>query len=58
VTLVGSLGVTGLVAGVIGTGFPIGVTGPIGVQALVGRLDDSGQVTGAGVRRGQEPMPC
>lgn len=53
-----SLGVAGLVAGVVGTGLPVSVAGgAVGVQALVRRLDDGGQVTGAGVRRGQEAVP-
>lgn len=53
-----SLGVAGLVAGVVGTGLPVGITGgAVGVQALVRRLDDGGQVAGAGVRRGQEAVP-
>lgn len=54
--VVRSLGVAGLVAGVVGTGFPIGVAGPVHVQALIGRLDHRGQVTGARVRRSQEPV--
>lgn len=53
-----SLGVAGLVAGVVGTGLPISVPGgAVGVQVLVRRLDDGGQVAGAGVRRGQEAVP-
>lgn len=57
-TFVRSLGVAGLVAGVVGTGLSVGVAGgAVGMQALVRRLDDGGQVTGAGVRRRQEAMP-
>lgn len=54
--VVRSLGVAGLVAGVVGTGLPIGVAGPVRVQTLIGRLDHRGQVTGAGVRRREEPV--
>lgn len=56
-TWVRSLGVAGLVAGVIGTGLPIGVAGAVGVQALVRRLDDRRKVAGAGIRRRQEAVP-
>lgn len=57
VIFVRSLGVAGLIAGIVGAGLPIGVASTIGMQALVGRFDDGGQVTGTGVRRGQEPVP-
>lgn len=51
-----SLGVAGLVAGVIGTRFPIRLDVAVSVSVLIRRPDHGRQISGPGVRGGEEPV--